>query len=94
MLALATMPKTHQSLAMSNMRPTLWRSQIHTLQCCPDDPRFAECPDDQPHCITPLLTEGTKGDHHVPKKKRQIDRKMQVEWREDMLDNKHAALQS
>jgi hypothetical protein len=95
MPALATMPKTHQPLAMSNMRPTLWRSQVHTLLCHPDDPRFAECPDDQPHCITPLPTEGTEGDHQAPKKKRQIDQKMQVEWWEDMLNNeKSAVLQS
>jgi hypothetical protein len=68
---------------MRPMRPTLWIPQPNQLECNADDKQFEDCGAARACCVTPLPVESDAP--HQNSRSWAIDRKMQHEWREDLL---------
>jgi hypothetical protein len=70
-------------------RPSIWRPPLRQLHVIPDDARFEDCGAAIPHGVTQIDETTTD-----KPRTRAIDKKMQYEWREDLLpEEKRARLQ-
>jgi hypothetical protein len=64
-------------------RPTLWRPRPQRILCNAADKQFEDCGAARARCVTPTPMDLEAPPE--PARRRAIDRKMQHEWREDML---------